>query len=107
MCEMHRSERNAIVRNRERDYVGLFVDPEADHNTVIITAAELLDLNPGKCSLVNLNGCKVVDRPIVEGLDFSHECSVTNILECFLLMKLLLCITTCTILEYESQKRSC
>ena len=72
MYEMHRSERNAIVRNRERDYVGVFVDPEADHNTVIITAAELLDLNPEKCSLVNLNGCKVVDRPIVEGKQKFH-----------------------------------
>ena len=66
MCEMHRSERNAIVRNRERDYVGVVIDPEADHNTVIRTATELLDLNPEKCSLVHLNGCKVVDRPIVE-----------------------------------------
>ena len=62
MCEMHRSERNAIVWNRELDYIGVVVDPEA----VIRTAAELLDLNPEKCSLVHLNGCKVVDRPIVE-----------------------------------------
>ena len=42
-----------------------------------------------------------------KGLDFSHECNTINILECFLLMKFLLCITTCTILEYEVQKRSC
>ena len=66
VCEMQRS-RSAIVRNCERDYTSLIIDPQADHKTVVSKAAHLLHLNPEKCSLFHLNGCKITDREMEDG----------------------------------------
>ena len=65
MCAMCRS-RSSIVRKKKQDYVSLIIDPDADHESVIEKAANLLHLCPEKCSLVHLNGCKIVDTEIVD-----------------------------------------
>ena len=64
---MCRSEKNYIVRDRSRDFVTLVIDPDSDHATVVARGAELFHLNKEQCSLVHMNGSKVVDCKIVEG----------------------------------------
>ena len=70
LCEMCRSK-NCIVRNRERDYMSLIIDAEADHESVIAKVANLLYLKPENCSLVHLNGCRIMNSEIIDN-DGSH-----------------------------------
>ena len=74
LCEMCRSK-NCIVRNWERDYISLIIDAEADHESVIAKAANLLHLEPEKCSLVHLNGCRIMNSEIIDN-DGSHGWSI-------------------------------
>lgn len=68
-------KRNAIVRNRKQDYISLCIDPDASHESVIEKASNLLQLRPEKCSLVHLNGCRIVDSDIIDN-DGSHRWSI-------------------------------
>ena len=67
MAVMCRSVKNAIVRDRERDFVSLVIDPDADYRSVIERSAKLLKMNARDCSLVHINGSRVGNCPIAEG----------------------------------------
>ena len=67
MCVMCRSTRNAIVRDRERDFMSLVIDPDAVHATVIARSAQLFKLPPQDCSLVHINGSRIANCALVEG----------------------------------------
>ena len=79
LCEMCR-RRNGIVRNRKQDYISLVIDPDASHESVIEKAANLLQLRPEKCSLMHLNGCRIVDSEIIDN-DGSHRWSIGRYLQ--------------------------
>ena len=69
LAAMCRNPKNsAIVRDHERDYVSLIIDPDADYKAVIQRGAKLLKVNPRECTLVHVSGgSRVSDSPIIEG----------------------------------------
>jgi tRNA A-37 threonylcarbamoyl transferase component Bud32 len=69
IAAMCRSAKNAsIVRDRERDYVSLIIDPDANYRTVLDRSAKLLKMNLRDSGLVHVSGgTRVSDSPLVEG----------------------------------------
>ena len=55
--------------------MSLVIDPDANHETVIMRSAKLLNLNPQDCSLVHMNGSRVGNCAIVEG-DHAYPWSI-------------------------------
>lgn len=45
LCAMQRGAKNAIVRNKDQDFVAFVIHPDADYQTVITKAADTLNLN--------------------------------------------------------------
>ena len=63
ICEMFR-RRNSVVK--KGDYLTLFVDPQADYDTVVRKGALLLHLVPERCNLCHANGSKIIEDDIEE-----------------------------------------
>ena len=53
----------AIIKKRG-DYITLLLDGQADYDTVVAKGASRLRLPPEICSLVHMNGSKIVDDDI-------------------------------------------
>ena len=59
-------QKNAIVRNKDQDFMAFVIHPDADYRTVITKAAGILGLNADNCGLVHLNGSRIQNRMILE-----------------------------------------
>ena len=65
----------SVFRERDQGYTSLVISPQANYRTVVARAAQLLHLDPEKCSLFHVNGCKIAEHDI-EDNDGTHSWSV-------------------------------